>query len=82
MSTEDESKLLDEVTTGMASSRMKGRDPFVGGLPKIESRHPSQVSSGTSPGRDQGHPSACEYFATDLHFDTSGKIFIRTWCQQ
>ncbi|XP_071113970.1 UBX domain-containing protein 11-like [Haliotis cracherodii] len=55
---EDESKLLDEVTTGMASSRMKGRDPFVGGLPKIESRHPSQVSSGTSPGRDQGHPSA------------------------
>ncbi|XP_067676082.1 UBX domain-containing protein 11-like [Haliotis asinina] len=55
---EDESRMLEEVTSSMASSRLKGRDPFAGGLPKIDSRHPSHLSSGTSPGRDQGHPGA------------------------
>lgn len=33
---EDESKLLEEITGGMASSRVKSQDPFVSGLPKIK----------------------------------------------
>ena len=28
---EDESKLLEEITTNMAASRIKARDPFTGG---------------------------------------------------
>ena len=31
---DDESKLLDEITGGMASHRMRTRDPFAGGLPR------------------------------------------------
>ena len=34
--TEDESKLLEEVTTSMATSRLRMRDPFIGGLPKLD----------------------------------------------
>ncbi|XP_064617587.1 UBX domain-containing protein 11-like [Liolophura sinensis] len=42
--TDDEHKLLDEITSSMASSRPRGmRDPFLGGLPK-----PSDASSGRS----------------------------------
>lgn len=33
---EDESKLLEEITTNMATARMKMRDPFIGGLPKLD----------------------------------------------
>ena len=33
--TDDENKLLDEITGGMASQRLKKRDPFLGGLPKV-----------------------------------------------
>jgi len=33
--TDDESKLLEEITGGMASARIKTRDPFNGGLPKL-----------------------------------------------
>ncbi|XP_021354051.1 UBX domain-containing protein 11-like isoform X3 [Mizuhopecten yessoensis] len=39
--TEDESKLLGEITSNMASQRIKTRDPFGGGLPKLDNlRHP------------------------------------------
>ncbi|XP_060063648.1 UBX domain-containing protein 11-like isoform X2 [Ylistrum balloti] len=39
--TEDESKLLEEITNNMASHRIKTRDPFAGGLPKLDNlRHP------------------------------------------
>ncbi|XP_069130862.1 UBX domain-containing protein 11-like isoform X3 [Argopecten irradians] len=39
--TEDESKLLDEITNNMANHRIKTRDPFSGGLPKLDNlRHP------------------------------------------
>ncbi|CAG2231551.1 unnamed protein product [Mytilus edulis] len=33
---EDESRLLEEITTNMATARMKIRDPFIGGLPKLD----------------------------------------------
>ncbi|CAC5409942.1 unnamed protein product [Mytilus coruscus] len=33
---EDESRLLEEITTNMATARMKLRDPFIGGLPKLD----------------------------------------------
>lgn len=33
---EDESKLLEEITTNMATSRLRMRDPFNGGLPKLD----------------------------------------------
>ena len=33
--TDDEHKLLDEITGGMVSQRLKTRDPFIGGLPKV-----------------------------------------------
>ncbi|XP_052088936.1 UBX domain-containing protein 11-like isoform X5 [Mytilus californianus] len=32
----DESRLLEEITTNMATARMKLRDPFIGGLPKLD----------------------------------------------
>ncbi|XP_033741239.1 UBX domain-containing protein 11-like isoform X5 [Pecten maximus] len=39
--TEDESKLLEEITSNMANHRIKTRDPFAGGLPKLDNlRHP------------------------------------------
>lgn len=34
--TADESKLLEEITGGMAAAKMKQRDPIAGGLPKIK----------------------------------------------
>ena len=42
---DDEGKLLDEITGGMATNRMKSRDPFAGGLP-----HPHQNALRTSQG--------------------------------
>lgn len=33
---EDENKLLEEITSNMATARMKMRDPFIGGLPKLD----------------------------------------------
>lgn len=39
MLTEDEGKLLEEITHSMANQRMRKQDPFTGGLPKL-SRHP------------------------------------------
>ncbi|XP_041352482.1 UBX domain-containing protein 11-like [Gigantopelta aegis] len=46
--TEDENKLLDEITTDMATSRIKERDPFLGGLPKLNVRHTSYNSTGSN----------------------------------
>jgi hypothetical protein len=37
---DDESKLLEEITGGMASQRLKTRDPFTGGLPKLPDLSP------------------------------------------
>lgn len=42
---DDESKLLEEITGGMASHRLQTRDPFTGGLPKLPD---------VSPRRSQG----------------------------
>ncbi|KAH3726087.1 hypothetical protein DPMN_051943, partial [Dreissena polymorpha] len=38
--TDDESKLLEEITGTMASQRIKTRDPFLGGLPKLPNVSP------------------------------------------
>lgn len=47
---EDESKLLEEITGGMASSRVKSQDPFVSGLPKIKKSNLSHSQGfGVSP---------------------------------
>ncbi|XP_062604679.1 UBX domain-containing protein 11-like [Saccostrea cucullata] len=46
---EDESRLLDEITTNMAASRLKGShtraDPFHGGLPKLDTSRPHVTHS-------------------------------------
>lgn len=50
---EDESKLLEEITTSMAASRIKARDPFGGGLPKMEaSPNPSYRTAGDNNAED------------------------------
>ena len=59
---DDESKLLDEITGGMATSRMKSRDPFSGGLP-----HPPQNALRTSQGFGIGSKTGGWYFLLVVH---------------
>ena len=40
-----ESKLLDEISGGMATHRMRTRDPFAGGLPRLPA-DPLRTSQG------------------------------------
>ncbi|KAL3882584.1 hypothetical protein ACJMK2_028914 [Sinanodonta woodiana] len=45
--TDDESKLLDEITGHMSSQRLKVRDPFVRGLPKLDTSRSSHAGGTT-----------------------------------
>ncbi|KAK3578076.1 hypothetical protein CHS0354_006725 [Potamilus streckersoni] len=45
--TEDESKLLDEITGHMSSQRLKVRDPFARGLPKLDTSRSSHAGGAT-----------------------------------
>lgn len=58
---EDESKLLEEITTSMAASRLKARDPFNGGLPRMDpSPNPSLLiplgKEGSNLPESENHP--------------------------
>ncbi|XP_076456956.1 UBX domain-containing protein 11-like [Babylonia areolata] len=50
---EDESRLLEEITTSMVASRHKARDPFTTGIPQMEaSPNPSLMVGGEDDGED------------------------------
>ncbi|KAK7478069.1 hypothetical protein BaRGS_00030675 [Batillaria attramentaria] len=58
---EDESKLLEEITTSMAASRIQARDPFSGGLPRMdESPNPSLLTSNNNADHQGGNSSDSE----------------------
>ncbi|XP_053397446.1 UBX domain-containing protein 11-like isoform X2 [Mercenaria mercenaria] len=62
---DDESKLLEEITGGMASQRLRTRDPFSGGLPKLPDVSPRMSQGfGTAQKPSAAGPSDHELMST------------------
>ena len=83
LSSEDEGKLLDEITGGMATNRMKSRDPFSGGLP-----HPPSNALRTSQGFGTGPKTGGGYtlwclmillLSVEGTCDTTKCLIVNTW---